>query len=152
MRRTSIRALGLAALLLGLAGALVASGAREILVVVNTDSPATTLTGSEVRRIFLRKRLKWDDDLPIQVFERHSAEPIRREFARGVTGMSLSEQHEHWMELKVIDGLEAPRVMSSAMIMKHYLKSVRGGIGYLYPDELDDGLRVVYRFEAGEDE
>lgn len=115
----------------------------EIVVVVHASNPVDSLTLSELRRIFLRKQLKWGDRRAITVYERHTDTTIRQTFAREVFGKKPSAFNEYWLNLKLTRGLKPPKALRTARLVKQYVRRVKGGIGYLYASELDDSVKAV---------
>lgn len=147
------RSLIAACLVTVLAAAAVASeGVTEpIVVAVSAASPVTELDLEEVRRIFLKERLRWPDGEVITVFERHSSSPIRHRFSVEVLGRTPAELSQYWLNLRLTQGVKAPRTCRSAVLVKEYLKRTRGGISYLLASEVDASVKVVAVVEAEDD-
>lgn len=116
---------------------------ERIAVVVNRQNPVDSLTVSSLRLIYLRQQTKWPNGWPIAVFERHSENTIRADFARLVLGMATPEVAEYWLNLQLTRGLQPPQVCRSARLVKEHLARTRGGIGYLFESELDVGVKRV---------
>ncbi len=116
---------------------------RRIAIVVHKDNPIDTLELGELRRIFLREKSRWPKDGAITVFDRHSDNPIQSLFADHVLRMTPGKLHEYWLNMKLTRGIEAPKRLRSARLLKNYLKRTKGGIGYMFEDEVDDTMRVV---------
>ncbi|MFQ5600069.1 MAG: hypothetical protein ACE5G2_05905 [Candidatus Krumholzibacteriia bacterium] len=124
----------------------------RIAVVVNKSNPTNSLGMAEVRRIFLRKKQKWPDGSAIAVFERATENPVREQFSQLVLGKTPSQLRGYWLNMKLTRGLRAPRVCRSPSLLRHYLQRIKGGIGYMYEDKLDDTVKVVKLLEIREDE
>ena len=153
MMRKHIPVISLALVLVfGPANCLVAAVAQEghdrIVVVVNRDNPVTSLSPLELQNIFLRKQQVWSDGTPITVYERTSEDPIRSIFAEQILRREVTQLPAYWLQLKMTQGIQAPKVCRSALLVKSYLLRVRGGIAYLYESEVDDHLKVVAVVES----
>ena len=122
---------------------------RQILVVVSAANPVQSLDIAHVRRIFLREQTVWPNGWPIAVFERSTDHPTRAEFSTKVLGKAPSQLAEYWLNLAMTRGLEPPKVCRTAPLMRQYLERTKGGIGYVYDDELEDGMKVVARVATG---
>ncbi|MFQ5589818.1 MAG: hypothetical protein ACE5HE_01520 [Phycisphaerae bacterium] len=122
----------------------------KIAVVVGTRNEVKALSLQELRRIFLRQKTFWPDKSPLTVYERHTENPIRRQFSKAVLGKTPGELREYWLNLKLTRGIKAPETCRSARLVKAYLARVKGGIGYMYEDEADDTVRIVATIPLGE--
>ncbi|MFQ5462657.1 MAG: hypothetical protein ACE5E5_08530 [Phycisphaerae bacterium] len=116
---------------------------QRIVVVVSSKNPIKTLTPAELARIFLRQQTQWPNGWAITVFVRPMKAPIRQRFSQIVLHKKPEALHEYWLNLKLTRGLKPPKVLRSAMLVKRYLERVKGGIAYLYEDEVDETVRVV---------
>jgi ABC-type phosphate transport system substrate-binding protein len=125
-------------------GAQTSATARgTILVVVSSANTAGPLALAQVRRIFLREVTVWDNGWPITVFERSSDHPIRAIFSSTVMGKTPGQLSEYWLGLALTRGLDPPKVCRTATLLRQYLERVKGGVGYVYEDELESGMLVV---------
>lgn len=116
---------------------------RNVVVVVSKKNPVESIDMRDLSRIFLRQRLHWSNGWAITVFERSTETSIRTEFSLRVFGKTPAELHEYWLNLQLTRGLKAPKVCRSARLVGQYLSRVKGGIGYIYDDEVDDTVKVV---------
>ena len=115
----------------------------RIAVVVSPKNPIITISQSDLRRIFLRQKTKWPNRWKISVYDQHTKNPIRSEFSRRILGKSPAQLKEYWLNLKLTRGLKPPKTCRSPRLVKQYLKRVKGGIGYLYEDEVDKTVKVI---------
>ena len=102
-----------------------------------------SLPADELRRIFLRQVTHWKDGEAISVFERPADSPIGLQFSQRILKKTAEELKTYWMELQITRGMKPPKVLRSANLVKDYLQRVRGGIGYLYDDEVDEHVKVL---------
>lgn len=115
----------------------------KLVVVVSRENPVDSLNVDELRRTFLRQVANWKDGEAVAVFERPSDSPIGREFSQRVLKKTAEELKIYWMELQVTRGIKPPKVLRSANLVKEYLQRVRGGIGYIHENEVDESVKVV---------
>ena len=115
----------------------------RIVVVVSTKNPLDSLTFAELARIYLRKKIQRPNGEPVTVYERPTRNKIRQEFSRKVLDKKPKALREYWMNLTLTRALKPPKVLRSPKLVKRYLARVKGGIGYLYEDEVDETVKVV---------
>jgi ABC-type phosphate transport system substrate-binding protein len=118
---------------------------RTILVVVSAANTTPPLPIAQVRRIFLREATVWSNGWPITVFERSTEHPIRAVFSSTVMGQTPAQLSEYWLGLALTRGLGPPKVCRTSTMLRQYLERVKGGIGYVYEDELESGMTIVAR-------
>jgi len=115
----------------------------QIVVVVSTKNPIQSLTPAELARIYLRKKIQWPNGVSISVYERPAKTAIRRQFSMQVLDKKPEALREYWMNLRFTRGLKPPKVLRSPKLVRRYLARVKGGIGYLYEDEVDETVKVI---------
>jgi len=121
------------------------TGPRTILVVISSANQREPLTLAQVRRIFLKEVTVWSNGWPITVFERSTDHPIRAIFSSAVIGRTPAQLSEYWLGLALTRGLDPPKVCRTSTLLRQYLERVKGGIGYVYEDELESGMTIVTR-------
>jgi ABC-type phosphate transport system substrate-binding protein len=121
------------------------TGPRAILVVVSSANPTAPLTVAQLRRIFLREVTIWSNGWPISVFERSTDHQIRTTFSLTVLGKTPAQLSEYWLGLALTRGLDPPKLCRTSSLLQQYLERVKGGIGYVYEDELETGMTIVAR-------
>jgi hypothetical protein len=117
--------------------------AKRIVVVVSKKNPIDSLTTDELARILLRKTDQWPNGWMITLYERPAKHDIRIRFSNKVLHKNPSALNEYWMNLQLTKGLQPPKVLRSAKLLKRYLARVKGGVGYMYEEELDDSVKAV---------
>ena len=122
----------------------------QIVIVVAKENPVDSVNKRDLKRIFLRQKTKWPNGSNITVYERHTKNPIRKEFSQRVLGKKPNELKEYWLNLKLTRAMKAPKVCRSDKLLRRYLERVKGGIGYMYLHEIDDKVKVVYKVEVGD--
>lgn len=121
---------------------------RRILIVVSAANPIQPLSAARMRRIFLREVTHWDNGSPITVFERPADHPIRGAFSSAVLGKTPAQLSEYWLSLALTRGLEPPKVCRTPTLLRQYFDRVKGGIGYVWDDEIERGMVEVARVVA----
>jgi ABC-type phosphate transport system substrate-binding protein len=119
---------------------------RHILVVVSAANRIEPLPAGRMRRIFLREVTVWSNGWPITVFERPTDHPIRAAFSSSVLGKTPAQLSEYWLSVALTRGLEPPKVCRTSALLRQYFERVKGGIGYVWEDEMESGMLEVGRF------
>lgn len=129
----------------GTSGPMNAAAPRRILVVVSSANQIGPLSAARIRRIFLREMTVWGNGWSITVFERPADHPIRGAFSSAVIGKTPAQLSEYWLSLALTRGLEPPKVCRTPALLREYFERVKGGIGYVWDDELESGMQEVAR-------
>lgn len=122
---------------------------ERIAIVVSQQNPIGSLKLEELQGIFLREKAKWPNGETITVYERPTNDRIRAHFSQLVLHRDPRQLSEYWLNLKLTRGLKAPKVCRSSNLVKEYLRRVKGGIAYMYADEVDHTIKAVKFLEVG---
>lgn len=118
------------------------SFADEYAVISNKDMK--NLSSSEIKAIFLKKLIIANDTklVPINLEAR---DPIRLKFEKHILHMSFSRLKSYWTKQHYL-GHRPPVSMKSQESIKTFVKKVKGSIGYIKADKVDDSVKVMYRW------
>jgi hypothetical protein len=108
---------------------------ERIVVVLNARNPASTVSASDLRNIYLGRRRFWSNDLPVQAFTRPETTPAGRGLLQQVLQMAPSRFRHHWQGLQLSGQGTAPRPMGNARQAVAAVAAARGGICYLVESE-----------------
>ncbi len=115
-----------------------------LVIVVNRQNPVETLSGADLRRIFLGERLTWPDRRRMTVVMRPPEDPERALLLRLVCRMSEPEYVRHLLQASFVgDASAGPKQLSTAAGVRRFIFNVPGAIGYLRVSEVDDSVKVV---------
>jgi ABC-type phosphate transport system substrate-binding protein len=113
----------------------------EIAVIVSPGSRISTLSGSEIKAIYLGKSKK------LKAVDQSKGSAIRVDFLSKVVGKSESQFKAYWSK-KIFSGKGMPpRVLDSGAAIKRQVASSRNMIGYIDSSEVDDSVKVVYKVQ-----
>ena len=116
--------------------------AGEYAVVVNKNMK--TLSISQIKAIFLKKLTLMDEKkiVPVNLAAR---DKIRVKFEKEILHMSFSRLKAYWASQHYL-GHRPPISMKSEESVKAFIKKVDNSIGYINVNNLDDDLKVIYRW------
>lgn len=120
--------------------------AQEIVVIANPHMRA--LTKGEIRGVFLRK-IHIVDGVKVVPLNLEASNPLRHAFQKHLLHMSLSQAQHYWMRQHYL-GHRPPLSKHSQKSIKEFVKKIEGGIGYIEASNLEEGLKVLYRWERNE--
>jgi len=106
-----------------------------LLVIVNPASPVTNLSLAQVREIFLRQRVRWEDGSAIGPINLPVGSNERTLFEQVALGMDSRKAGEYWVDRKIRGQADAPREAGSVVLMQRVVAREAGAIGYLRPEE-----------------
>ena len=121
------------------------SHARNMLVVTNHSNAIETVTKEELRKIYLKKRRFWKETklLPLNL---PPNDPYRVNFEKNILGMPSEKLDTYWMK-QHYQGHRPPYRVESVKSMILFVKKVKGAIGYIPENQLEKGVKIIYRFQ-----
>ncbi|MDP2341200.1 MAG: hypothetical protein Q8O67_09590 [Deltaproteobacteria bacterium] len=151
MRKTSslARLLAFVVVLVWCASAVVAAPPEpSFRVIVHKSNPVTSMSRSDLERLFLKKESRWSEDRPADPIDQASTSPVRAEFSRLVLHKSTDAVVSYWQQ-RIFSGRGVPPALrgSEAEIVDYIAKSP-GGVAYVSAAaDLKDTKVVVVIFE-----
>lgn len=130
----------LAGLLTVAPGPTAADSPQDILVVVNNSLPLDQVSVDDLRDLFLKRRLNWQQGgkaVPIHAPEGSS---LRKHFVKRLMGMSVADELTYWQERKIKAGVTPPAEFGNTLKAVFKLK---GAVSYVYRSEYKDGVAKV---------
>ena len=112
-------------------------------VIVNNANPVTSLSTSELRRIFMKQQRMWPHGEPMVPVDWDSTHYLRAIFSKDVLSRSVREMQEYWVQQSMTQGLTPPSTQRSARAVLRFVASVPGAISYVPPSEVDETVRVM---------
>ncbi len=119
------------------------TGIIPFVVIVNNANPVTTLSMTELRRIFTKQSRMWPHGEPMVPVDWDSTHHLRAVFSKEVLARSVREMQEYWVQQSMTQGLTPPSTQRSARAVLRFVAGVPGAISYVPPSEVDETVRVV---------
>lgn len=130
-----------------LLASLTASG--EEIVVVSRLAPRETITEKTLSRIYLKRKVMWEDGKEIVPVNLSSQHPLRNSFTRKILNRGHAELVSYWNE-QHFKGISPPTVVESEEAVKLMVRHLEGAIGYIRRKSLEPNLHVLFSFEVNE--
>lgn len=135
---TDIRIISILLLLLWSGPAL----AGEAVLVVHRDNPISSLELTEVRSIFLGKKVFWDDGNAIEVLLQESGE-THRNFSQNILGKSPRQLSMYWKRILFSGEGLPPREVTGDEEMLETIAANTKAIGYIDNSVNDNRVKSV---------
>ena len=132
--------LAVGALALSLPGRAVADDPDDILIVVNRGVRIESISTSQLREIFLKKRSNWPGGGKALPVNAAAGSRLRAEFTRRVLEMSAGEEESYWYKRKIVSGDTPPPEFSNTLKAVFKLK---GAVSYVYRSQYREGVARV---------
>jgi ABC-type phosphate transport system substrate-binding protein len=135
-----VLALGVAALLPLLPGSV----GTDVVVVANPSVPVTSLSFTELRRIFLGERQFWSSSLKISLLMPPPAARDREVLLKTVYEMSEAQLRQHWIgKLFRAEAASAPQMFYSDEEILQAVAATPGSIAAVDAAKIPKGLKVL---------
>lgn len=132
-----------------LLGALLVAGAcaaqADIAVVVH-PSNNNTLEKTQIKRMYLGQLKVFPDNSRVKPIDQEEGSLIREMFASSVLGKSSQQLKTYWAKLMFTGQGNPPVVEKSDRDVKQAVADDPSAIGYIDAANLDDTVKVIYRF------
>jgi ABC-type phosphate transport system substrate-binding protein len=133
-------------LVVGLAAALLpvaASAADGFRVVANESVPVSSLSRTELARIFLKKQIEWPDGESAVPVDQSSISLVRTAFTQTVHEKKMSAITSHWQK-QIFSGRGVPPpVRGSDDEVIAFDRSTPGANGYVAADTPATGVKTI---------
>ena len=116
---------------------------RDIAIVTNLKNDTTSLSRSELARIFTKKKTRWPNGKRCIPIDQLGDSKIRARFSRQVLRKSVYQMTRYWMQETMTGNAKPPVSLESAATVKKYIQKLEGAVGYIYADEVDDSICVL---------
>jgi ABC-type phosphate transport system substrate-binding protein len=130
--------------LLGLAfAAAVPAHAQEVVPVVSSRSPITSLSPAQVADIFLGKTTRFPDGSQAVPIDQGEESTARERFYAQYTGKSPAQVKAHWAKIIFTGRGQPPRQAASGVEAKKLVADNPYAIGYIEASQVDNTVRVL---------
>jgi len=135
--RIALVSVGLA---LGLA---VSAVSADVVAVVSSKSPVTTLSKNQLMDIFLGKRTSFPDGSSAVPIDQTEGSAVRDEFYSRIAGMSPPQVKAFWSRIIFTGRGQPPKTVATSLEAKKLLLANPNAISYIDQSLVDGTLRVV---------
>ena len=113
----------------------------EVVVVANKLVNTDNLDLKDIKKIFLGKKMYWDDNTKITLFILPQS-PAHEEFVKKYVNKSENQFTNYWKQLLFTGkGMMPQRVLAEEMITR--VKETEGAIGYVAADLVTEEVKIL---------
>lgn len=114
----------------------------RVAVIVHKGSAPTRFKPEEVARMYLRKKLFWDDGTRVIPVNLPADHPLRRGFSHLMLGALPEDLEEYWNS-QYFHGVAPPYVLASEAAVLQFVATTPGAIGYVEDGVVNDQVQVL---------
>ncbi|MCP3979394.1 MAG: hypothetical protein GY716_08700 [bacterium] len=124
--------LGVALIVLALSGVTSSQvHAQSIEVIVHPDTNVTSISKSELSKIFFKRLRTWADHTPAVPIDQVPESPARQQFTRLVHNRSVVSVEVYWKRLIFSGRAGPPRELPDDEAVVAFVRSTPGAVGYV---------------------
>lgn len=123
-----------------------AEAGDPVAIVVNPSNSVSSLTASDLHKIFLGDKSTWPNGKHILVIMAAPGSPERSAVLASIYKMSESEYAKYFLQAAFTGAVAAPpKDASSSSQVKQLVAENPGAIGYIKQTDADDTVKVVFK-------
>jgi hypothetical protein len=116
----------------------------DIAVVVHPDTPISSLSLADVRKVFLGDRQYWTTNVPVVLLIRAPVARERNVVLKIIYQMSESQFKQYWIaKIFRAESASAPKVVYSNDMANELVSAIPGAIAFIDAKEVRAGAKVV---------
>jgi hypothetical protein len=116
----------------------------DIAVVVHPDTPISSLSLADVRKVFLGDRQYWTTNVPVVLLIRAPVARERNVVLKIIYQMSESQFKQYWIaKIFRAESASAPKVVYSNDMANELVSAIPGAIAFIDSHEVRPGAKVV---------
>jgi ABC-type phosphate transport system substrate-binding protein len=119
-------------------------GATDVrLRLIGHPTRAATLTKTDVRAIYLKRRLLWGDGQPIIPINREAGSDARELFSAKIFGQDSRRLASYWNQRYFEAGEFPPATLASEEAVVRFVSENRNAVGYVTTRDVSDSVVVL---------
>ena len=116
----------------------------DIAVVVNSDTPVSDLSLSEVRKVFLGERQYWNSKLPVTLLIRAPQARERDVVLKVIYQMSEAQFKQYWVaKIFRAEAASPPKIVYSNDMQYELVTAIPGAIAFVEARAVRPGVKVL---------
>lgn len=116
---------------------------EALVVIVSLENPVERISSEELRAIYLKEKVTWEDGAPITPIDLEEADPARQVFTEKILKRTVEDLKLYWVK-RIFSAQGTPPLSSQGdPQVKEYIVSHKGAIGYIRWKNLDGTVKAV---------
>lgn len=116
----------------------------DVVAVVSSNSPVTTLSKNQVADIFLGRASRFPNGEPALPIDQAEGSAERDEFYVKVAGKAPPQMRAHWAKIIFTGRGRPPEEAANSVQVKRLIVKNHNAIGYVEKSMVDDTVKVVF--------
>ncbi|MBW1893436.1 MAG: substrate-binding domain-containing protein [Deltaproteobacteria bacterium] len=116
--------------------------AGDVLIISNKSVSADSLTNDDVKKIFIGKKTRWDDNKKIS-FVLMDSNGVHKDFLREYVKRTPAQYRRFWKKQVFTGKGRRPISFKVEKDMIEYVANTSGAIGYISASAATDGVKVL---------
>lgn len=117
--------------------------AQSIALIVHQDNQVTSITRTELSKIFLKRLRTWSDGTVAVPVDQLPSSEVRKRFTRLVHRRSVVKVEVYWKRMIFSGRGVPPRERASDHEVLEFVRSTPGAVGYVTRSEELEGVREL---------
>lgn len=117
--------------------------AEEIVVIVNKDNPETSLSKSDLLKMYTGKKSSWSNGASVKACNQKLDGEAAGAFLKSYLGKSTGDYQALWMEIMLSGSASPPKAVTDDGEVIAFVKSHQGGIGYIAAASLTEDVKKI---------
>ena len=119
------------------------TGRADVVAVVSSKSPLTSLSKNQVAEIFLGKTARFPDGTLAVPIDQAEGSPARDEFYASFTGKSPAQLKSHWTKIIFTGRGKPPMAVSSSAEVRQLIAANPQAISYIERSAVDSTIKIL---------
>ena len=117
----------------------------EVVVIVNPQNPAASLTAAQVASLYLGNAITFPSGGPVALADHPEAAEIRGDFYQKATGRSAAQVRATWARITFTGKGTPPKELKSDADVKAFVAADPKAIGYVDASAVDGSVKAVLK-------
>ncbi len=116
---------------------------KDFVIIVNKANDVSTLSKSQISRMFLKKTFNWENGSEIQPIDLNARNDIRKAFTQKVHGRNLHSIKNYWQQMIFAGRSVPPLEKATEKQIIDFVSSNPDSIGYVSPKSDLKDVKIV---------
>ncbi len=126
-------------LVMGVAGISFAG----VVVIVNPQNPASSLSSHDLANIYRLKKTTWGTGKKIEPVNLNREDPLRKTFSEVILKKGSAAMEKFYLKRALSGKGQPPKVLSSSSAVRDFVKYNKNAVGYIDGKDADDSVKVI---------
>jgi len=117
--------------------------AAELLVIVSEQNPLTSISLTDIKKIYKMKRRVWPNGVPVRAANMRKDHPLRDTFSKQILGKRTAQMEVFYLKMALTGRGQPPYIANSNTEVIAFVRSHDGAIGYIDQPIRKVGIKIL---------